>query len=232
MGKSSAKKRRERSIMTRSNSSRGKRERARLSPFRNMPNNGNRGGVMQRGCNRNRRQQIALEMREKQRAQAEVDRLLQTDNDMFEKYLKKPAGSSVGFLMLSQQREQRRDKSSSPVFSNENETLGSDCGRRGAASRQPARSFASRGHIRIQPHSNQSPQSYGHDQHGRKTGGCLAVQRQKYQPRHASHQEFSRGRTGLPKRRQVVVASNGATNSGSVVRDASLGHGEITVDSQ
>ena len=151
---------------------------------------------------------------------------------MFEKYLKKPAGSSVGFLMLSQQREQRRDKSSSPVFSNENETLGSDCGRRGAASKQPARSFASRGHIRIQPHSNQSPQSYGHDQHGRKTGGCLAVQRQKYQPRHASHQEFSRGRTGLPKRRQVVVASNGATNSGSVVRDASLGHGEITVDSQ
>ena len=42
-----------------------------------------------------------MEMREKQKAQAEVDRLLQTDNDMFEKYLKKPAGSSVGFLMLS-----------------------------------------------------------------------------------------------------------------------------------
>ena len=53
--KSSAKKRRDRSIMTRSNSSRRRRERARLSPFRNMPNNGNRGGVMLRNSNRNRR---------------------------------------------------------------------------------------------------------------------------------------------------------------------------------
>ena len=105
--------------MTRSSSS--KRKEGRLSPFRNLPNNGNRGGIMERNNHRNRRQQVALEMKERQKALAEVDRILQTDNDMFAKYLKKPAGSSVGFLMLSQQRD-RRDKSSSPVFSN-NETL-------------------------------------------------------------------------------------------------------------
>ena len=74
-------------------------------------------------------------MKEKIKAQAEVDRLLQTDNDMFEKYLKKPAGSSVGFLMLAQSRERRDERGSSPVFSNENDTLDSERRRRGASSK-------------------------------------------------------------------------------------------------
>ena len=83
-------------------------------------------------------------MKEKQKAQAEVDRLLQTDNDMFEKYLKKPANSSVGFFMLSQQRgschKGEKEKSNSPIFSN-NDTLDSDCKRKIPQVKFPASSY-------------------------------------------------------------------------------------------
>ena len=51
------------------------------------------------------------------KAQAEAVRLLQSDHDMFEKYLKKPNISSVGFIMLSQQRD-KKERSTSPVLTN------------------------------------------------------------------------------------------------------------------
>ena len=43
---------------------------------------------------------------------------------MFEKYLKKPVSSSIGFLVLSAQKANER--SMSPVFSNDPETYESD----------------------------------------------------------------------------------------------------------
>jgi len=97
-------------------------------------------------------------MKEKQKAQAEVDRLIQTDNDMFEKYLKKPATSSVGFFMLSQQRDRSchkgdRDRSNSPIFSN-NDTLESDFKRKVPPVKYPVSSYANRKHITIHTHSN------------------------------------------------------------------------------
>ena len=84
-----------------------------------MPNNGNQAGV--RLTHRNRRQQLAVESKERAKARAAAERILQTDNDMFEKYLKKPASSSIGFLVLSAQKT--NDRSMSPVFSNDPETL-------------------------------------------------------------------------------------------------------------
>ena len=110
--------------MTRSSSS-VKRKR-RISPFRNMPNNGNQAGV--RLTHRNRRQQLAIESKERAKARAAAERILQTDNDMFEKYLKKPASSSIGFLVLSAQKT--NDRSMSPVFSNDPETLESELKKR------------------------------------------------------------------------------------------------------
>ena len=77
---------------------------------------------------RSRRQQHVLESKERAKARAAAERILQTDNDMFEKYLKKPASSSIGFLVLSAQKG--NDRSASPVFSNDPDTFESDLKRR------------------------------------------------------------------------------------------------------
>lgn len=43
----------------------------------------------------------SLKNSQRDKAEAEAIRLLQNKDDMYEKYLKKPSTSSVGFLVLS-----------------------------------------------------------------------------------------------------------------------------------
>ena len=128
-------------------------------------------------------------MKEKIKAQAEVDRILQTDHDMFELYLKKPAVSSVGFLVLAQQRENRRDKSGSPIFSDGCDTIETDIRKR-SVSKLPTSAAVGRGVLRTNQYSNLSPHSNLY-QDGNYS---FSIENSKHKSRHSSQQDFSQNK--------------------------------------
>ena len=60
---------------------------------------------------REKKRDLSLKAQNRKKAEQEAFRLMKDKSDMFERYLKKPRNSSIGFLALSQLEKQRVEQS-------------------------------------------------------------------------------------------------------------------------